>query len=206
MRGTALGLMMFAVVGCGSKDEKSEASPSELEGSWTQSCGTDDASADEPEYDATTAVYKGNTATATIVSYSDSGCTQKLFTFVLSATFTSGESVATPSGAKTLDLTISSLAATLHTDAYVQAFNGEAEGSSKACGGGWSKDLARTLSAADCADTASMKAIFDKSYGIYKIEAGVLYEGDLGDDGSATDGSSAEKRPTSFETRTSSKS
>jgi hypothetical protein len=147
-------------------------------------------------------VYKGNTATATIVSYSDSACTQKLSTLVISATFTSGEAVATPSGAKTLDSTISSMAVTLHTDAYVQAYNGEAEGESKVCGGGWSKDVARTLSAADCADTASLKTVFDKSYGIYKVEAGVLYEDDSGDPGSATDGSSAEKRPTSFETRT----
>ena len=126
-----------------------------------------------------------------------------MYSFKRVSKYSGGSSVASPVGAKELDVTPLKLAVNLKTDDMVATFNGVA-GNTPVCGGGFVKNTDKDLSATDCANDENFSKLFEPLYTIYKIEGLRLYIGICGDAGSADDCSTAGKRATTLDTEASS--
>lgn len=184
--------------GCGEKDDE-EAAKGELEGTWDQTCGSDDpATSTKRDFDVTTVVFTATDFTYTSTQYgSDSTCATKSITLKLSGTYKGGDAVTTPAGAKALDLTPVGLALTLHSDEEVSNFN---EGS--VCGGGWVKDTEKVVTKEACAGVDEIVATFDPQFTIYKVDGTNLYMGDsTASEAAGKDGKTAANRENVLETR-----
>ena len=196
-----------ALYGCGSSKSASDTpatTKSELEGTWNTACGLSDPGS--TSYDVITESYTGTAFKGLQQSYSDAACTTKTFSLRATGTFTSGTAVTTPTGAKTLDIKPTGVYFTLNSATYVDQFNGTAEGSTKICGGGWVINQEKQVTDVLCKDSADFATIEDTNFGIYKITGSQLTEGESGDKGTATDASSAAKRPAAFSARSATKS
>jgi hypothetical protein len=109
----------------------------------------------------------------------------------LTSTFTTGNAVTAPAGAKEFSGKATSMTITLNTDEAVADAN---DGEDKICSGGFVKGEAKTLTAADCPNDKS----FNDIYNIYKVDGTKFFIGDCGDSGTATDCSAPTKRPTTL--------
>ncbi|MEY4631855.1 MAG: hypothetical protein RIQ81_1975 [Pseudomonadota bacterium] len=179
------------LAGCG-KDDETKANPfADLDGTWTMACAPDEG--EDGSWSKQTAVHSGGTGNFTLQLYSDADCTTETTSLTMTATYTGGNAVATPAGAKEVDVTVSKVTITAKTDDAVTLWN-------NFCGGGFTKDTAKELTATTCADDASFKSTFDAQYTLYKIDGTKLYEGKCGDSGSATDCTTSAKRATELDT------
>jgi hypothetical protein len=181
--------------GCGEKDDE-EAAKSELEGTWNQTCGTDSpADSTDKEYDVSSITFTASTVVFSATNYgTDSTCAAKSISSQVTGTYTGGEDVTTPAGAKTFDLTPSAVTLTLHTDENVTQFN---DGS--VCGGGWVKDTVKTVTKEACTAADFIVEIFDPAFSIYKVDGSNLYLGD--EEASTKDGKTAANREDVLDTR-----
>jgi hypothetical protein len=185
---------LFAVTfSCGKDDGSGGGSTSELNGTWSETCNVADSDSSKTTY-----VIASGSATVTKRSFTDKTCTTESMTMAFLTSVNGGASVATPAGAKELTTKISKMTVTLKTDELVSLYNGTM-GNSAICGGGFVKDTAKDLDATACGNDPSFKSIFDEIFNIYKIDGDKLYMGACGDAGSASDCSSATKRPTVLE-------
>jgi hypothetical protein len=198
----ALGL---AVVACGEDDKKDEDKPttgsSALVGNWNIPCGTDDTG-DEKTYNAVSKTFTATTFSGQIGMFSDDACATRTQVIRVTATYTVGAAVSTPAGATEIDITPGRLFITMDNADLVAFANADA---TKICGGGFEAGKEKELTKATCAG-GGFESLFNVSYGVFKIDGDKLYEGVMGDDGSATDGSAPTKRPTTLETRPAMKS
>jgi len=203
-----IAILVFSIVSCGKKDEKTpQTITTELEGKFTKACGTDDAAdAESKTYSTEMLTFQGNTGTVSQNTFSDSGCTVKLLSIDQKVTFTIGEAVALPAGAKALDITPTETVLTIYDENYVKLFNAEgaAEGE-KTCGGGWVSGQAKKLTNALCKGSGSFEKVEDKAYAVFKLDGKSLFLGQT-DNTPETDGSSASKRAKTLESRPSVKS
>lgn len=177
---------------CGADND--EGSTSELDGTWVGTC-----SADGDTFSKITQVFGSGQVTATLNAYSDVSCATETFAIVLSRPFSTGAAVTTPAGAKESTFSpTTKVTVTLKTDESVALFNGTA-GNAATCGGGFVKNQTKEVTAANCGGD---DGFFDTTtvHNIYKIDGTKLYVGDCGDDGTATDCTSAAKRPTTLQT------
>lgn len=181
--------LVIGAFGCGKEDD--DKVTTELEGTWNRACqaGTGD---DEGTSEKETVSFTGMSSELTVTSYSDADCTTESMRIVLSNSFTIGDEVAEPAGARAVDLKTSGLSFTLLTDAMVEAMN-----AANYCGGGFVKGTAKTITADTC-DDASIKAAFNDSFDLYKLTDGKLYLGDKEVD-TNYDGTTAAKRPRALE-------
>jgi len=175
-------------VSCGKKNDDTAAATTELEGTWTDTCT---ASSDASSYSKSTTVITGTTSTTTSNIYTDAACTTVRDTVVSIATFSLGAAVSAPSGAKEYNSKISKILWTVKNDQAA---------SYTTCGGGFTKNVAKELNATNCADDADLKSSFIDNCDVYKLDGTKLYFGKMGDAGTATDGTTAAKRPTTLET------
>lgn len=171
---------------------------SDADGVWTSTC--QDISV-PPVF---TGSYKtgvtiaAGTGTISIMQHTDAACATLENLTVVTSTFITGAPVATPAGAKEYNSNSTAITVTLYTDDAVSKAN--TEGPTKICAGGFTKGVAKTFTAADCASDDSNKDLFGQDFSIYKVDGNKLYLGDCGEDGTATDCSAATKRPTSLAT------
>ena len=178
---------------CGADND--EGSTSELDGTWVGAC-----SADGDTSSKITQVFGSGQVTLTANVYSDVTCATETLVYVVSRPFSTGAAVTTPAGAKESTFSpTTKVTLTVKTDEIVSAFNGTA-GNTATCGGGFEKNKAKEITAASCG--TDFKDFFDTTtvYNIYKIDGTKLYGGDCGADGTATDCTSATKRPTTLST------
>lgn len=192
---------LVLTVGCGKKEDEDE-DETELEGTWVKACGSDNPQSEEPDYDKSLVNFDEDEFTAEIQSFSDAACATKTSTMNMTGTFTVGDAVEAPAGAKAYTVKTAAVTMTLHDAETVKAYNGETEGSTAICGGNWTIDVAHAMSTELCG--AEVFTVSD-TYDVFKIDGDKVYFGETGDEGSATDGSTAEKRPTTLETRFSQK-
>ena len=206
-------IYMFASA-CGKADSNSSknSSSTEIEGTWTQSCGTDDPETEENKnYDIAVDVISGNNISSTWDMFTDNECKNKYLSIRGKATFIIGDLLESPSGAKGIDYQPTEIYMTALDSGVVSHFNGEGEGATKLCGGGWVLGQERKLTNENCKDSPDFNKVENKSYGIYKIEGNQQFGGDgdidnNGEDEPETDGTSAAKRPKVLDTRPSKKS
>ena len=170
---------------------KATDSTDPIVGTWKATCVT--VSSDTPYGSMTETIAANNTATMTSIAYSAAGCADSLknFTVGLTVSWTKGAAVTGVDGAYNLDSTYSKVEFTIHTDALVSQFN-----TAGACGGGWTKDVAKEITATAASCTGFPKS-GDKNYDIYKVDGTKLY---FGDSSGGKDGSTADKRPTALKT------
>ena len=187
-------MVVTAAVSCGKSESSDGGSSSGLDGTWVSSCESDGQSGSTK----TTSLIAGTSLTATTVNYSDAACTTATNSSIFSATLTLGGAVSTPAGAKEFSSKVTKISVTLKDDSTLAFYNGEL-GTSAICGGGFVKDVAKELNATNCKDDVLYGALFDEVFTIYKVDGNKLYQGQCGDDGTATDCSAATKRPTSLE-------
>lgn len=138
--------------------------------------------------------------TATLNAYSDVSCATETLAIVISRPFSTGAAVTTPAGAKESTFPpATKVTVTLKTDELVSVYNGTAGSAQATCGGGFVKNQTKEVTAANC---GGVDGLFDTTtvHNIYKIDGTKLYLGDCGDNGTATDCTSAAKRPTTLET------
>jgi hypothetical protein len=177
---------------CGADND--EGSTSELDGTWVGTC-----SADDDTFSKMTQMFSSGQVTGTFNDYSDASCATETLAIVISRPFSTGAAVTTPADAKESTFSpTTKVTVTLKTDELVSAFNGTA-GNSATCGGGFVKNQTKEVTAANC---GGVDGLFDTTtvYSIYKIDGTKLYIGDCGDGGTATDCTSATKRPTTLDT------
>lgn len=168
---------------------------SDVDGVWSSTCK--DISI--PNYPGSYKISITNAAGGSAISammYSDAACATIESLTVFTSTFTTGATVANPAGAKEFNNNTSAMTVTLYSDNAVA--NGNTDGT-KICTGGFTKGVAKTFTAADCASDNGNKDNFGESFTIYKVDGNKLYTGACGEKGTATDCSAATKRPTTFE-------
>jgi len=169
------------------------AKTTEAEGTWRTDC----KEAGRAVYLYQELVFTGSEFVTNLKYFSDSGCSTLTLTESVTATFTIGEAVATPAGAKKLDLTYSSVTATPATDETVDSLN-----TSSSCGySDWAKGQAKDTSGkgeADCL-ALSENAKGDTVFTIFQIDGTKIQFGDLGAPSSATSGEADDKRPTALD-------
>lgn len=129
-------------------DNSSNPSPepaANLLGTWLLSCQqtsfTTELVVDATSYDATT------------TTYTDGTCVDPLFTDVYSNTYLTGQSVTSTNGlpATELDVTLTTVERTLHTDIMVMGYN-----ASTSCGySDWEIDVPKDITGRDCGSFAS---------------------------------------------------
>lgn len=178
--------------GCGANND--DGSTSELDGYWVGDCSVDGDTSSKAVQ-----TFDSGQVTATVINYSDVVCGNLSFDYVVSRPFSTGAAVTTPAGAKESTFSpTTKMTVTLWTDEMVALFNGTV-GDTVTCGGGFVKNKAKEITAAKC---GSGDGLFDTTtvHSIYKIDGTKLYVGDCGDDGTATDCTSATKRPTTLDT------
>ena len=177
---------------CGANND--EVSTSELDGTWVGAC-----SADDDGFFKFTDMYGSGQGSFTLNEYSDISCATETLALVGSRPVSTGAAVTTPAGAKESTFSpTTKVTVTLKTDESVALFNGTA-GNAATCGGGFVKNQTKDVTAANCGGD---DGFFDTTtvHNIYKIDGTKLYVGDCGDDGTATDCTSAARRPTTLET------
>lgn len=182
-------MLVALTFGCGSSNDK--GSTSELDGTWVGTC-----SADKETSSKENRMFGSGQVTVTLINYSDLVCGNLTLEMVISRPFATGAAVTTPAGAKESTFSpTTKMTVTLRTDEFVSLFNGTA-GNTAVCGGGFVKNQAKEVTAAACKDDD----FFDTTtvYNIYKIDGTKLYRGACGDKGTATDCTSATKRPTTL--------
>ena len=178
---------------CGANND--EVSTSELDGTWVGAC-----SADDDGFFKFTDMYGSGQGSFTLNEYSDVSCATETLALVGSRPVSTGAAVTTPAGAKEITFSPKTkVTLTLKTDELVAFYNGTA-GNTAICGGGFVKNKAKEVTAASCG--SNLEDSFDTTtvYKIYKIDGTKLYIGDCGDAGTATDCTSATKRPTTLKT------
>lgn len=195
MRCTILSMLfVVGLSGCGKKDDDKgggAAGPvSDADGVWSSPC-TDRGFLSMKN--GITVAAGGITVSQSL--YSDATCATIMSLSVITSTFTAGNVVSAPAGAKEYNSSVTAATLTLYTDEGVSAANASG---SKICAGGFTKGVAKTLTAADCAN--DNKNVFGDRFSIYKVDGSKLYLGNCGSSGQTTDCSSATKLPTAFET------
>ena len=184
--------------GCGSSSSNEKGSTSELDGTWVTAC--------RPDWDRnsnkTTIEFGSGQFTFTAHGYPfDDYCVTETEAFTISRPFATGAAVTTPAGAKEFTFSpATKVTITVKTDGFVSAYNGM-QGDPATCGGGFVKNVAKEVNAAACG--VEYADVFDtaNSYSIYKIVGTKLFTGDCGEAGTATDCTSAAKRPTTLSTK-----
>ena len=165
------------LVSCGSDDDKA-AIGSALDGTWkmTDSNGM-----------INTETYSGSTLTREGI---DSGSNVR---YVSTMTFTAGDAVTVPAGAKKIDLTVADITMTCLTEAGVQSANAASYyGYSD-----WALNVTKSIAGKRRITTEDPE--YSKTqvvYSVYKIDGNSFYHGDS-DTGDET---SDAKRPTALET------
>ena len=180
--------------GCGANND--EGSTSELDGTWVGTCSADG----DDTFSKITQVFGSGQVTLTFNAYSDVSCATETQAIVVSRPFSTGAAVTTPAGAKESTFSpTTKVTVTLKTDEIVSVYNGTV-GDTATCGGGFVKNQSKEVTAASCG--SNLEGFFDTTtvHNIYKIDGTKLYVGDCGDDGTATDCTSAAKRPTTLGT------
>lgn len=111
-------------------------------------------------------------------------------TLAQSGSFTSGgTSISTPAGATSIDATVTAITAVAHTSAAATGFN-----TGTTCGySDWAVGVAKNMVGKTCFGTTWTLAT---SYNVYKISGTALT---MGDTSGSNDGSTAAKRPTTYE-------
>src|SRR5688572_15548480 len=116
--GSVLAVTALGLSGCGKDDDddkKATVAATELEGTWVQSCGSDEgADVEGRTFDKTTNVFTGNTVSISVEGFSDDKCTVKTYSSKATATFKISEAVTTPAGAKGTESTPTSVYMKLH--------------------------------------------------------------------------------------------
>ena len=185
---------------CGADND--EGSTSELDGTWVGTC-----SADGDKFSKETQMFGSGQVTATFSDYSDVSCATETLAIAISNPFSTGAAVTTPAGAKEImSSPTTKVTVTLKTDELVALYNGTVVGIAATCGGGFVKNKAKEVTAASCGSNLEGVFATTNSYNIYKIDGTKLYFGACGDAGTATDCTSAAKRPTTLDTDFSTKS
>ncbi|MEI6833917.1 MAG: hypothetical protein WCL28_07970 [bacterium] len=186
-------LVVASLSGCGATDDSgNSAGPvSDADGNWSSTCV--DLSVPGIVTSSTKSSYAvaSGQAITTFGIYSDAACTTVASLYVSTSTFTTGNAVTAPAGAKEFSGKATSMTITLNTDEAVADAN---DGEDKICSGGFVKGQAKTFTAADCPNDKS----FNDSYNIYKVDGTKLFIGECGDSGTATDCSAPAKRPTTL--------
>jgi hypothetical protein len=168
------------------------------EGKWLGGCFKDDVDGDAMQtYSITKASFTGGAFETDQDFFSDASCQQKLYSARMKGTFKTGASLAQPAGAYAITLTATEEYLTVHNADFVALYNGTMQDvtSTPICGGGWAVGTERKLTKEACGDDVDDTQTV---YNIYKISGSKMYVGDVGDEGSSSDGSSADKLPTSF--------
>jgi len=179
---------------CGANND--EGSTSELDGTWVGTCSVAGATSSK-----VTETFDSGQVTATFSDYSDVSCATETLAIAISNPFSTGAAVTTPAGAKESTFSpTTKVTVTLKTDELVAVYNGTV-GDTVTCGGGFVKNKAKEVTAASCG-SGNLKGFFATTtvYNIYKIDGTKLYGGDCGAAGTATDCTSAAKRPTTLST------
>ncbi len=174
----------------------------ELDGTWKQSCGPGfDKDGKVKEYNTSELTYSGKSVNNITKIYSDNECKYIELSFEVTGSHESGKVLGAPQGAKSSDLKLIKMQIALYSAEAVNGYN-DKQGGTAVCGGGWVIGQWRTISKSTCQN-------FDELYGaqfastyydIYKIQDGLLYDGDTGKDNDV--GSTPEKRPKTFDART----
>ena len=181
--------------GCGSSSSNEKGSTSELDGTWVGAC-----SADEGTSSDATDVFGSGQLSRTSKGYSDASCVTQTGAMTVSFPFATGAAVTTPAGAKEITFSpTTKVTITLKTDLVVSEWNGTAS-EPAVCGGGFVKNVTKEVNATACG--VEWAFLFDTAnfYDIYKIVDAKLFTGDCGEDGTATDCTSAAKRATTLGT------
>jgi hypothetical protein len=177
---------------CGTKDDKKSTGPtSEIDGTWSSPC-LDMSILGSLQ---SVLVNSSGSSTQTLSYFSDQACKTISSISVYSSTFTTGAPVSSPPDAKEYNSKLNTMTMTLKTDREVT--NANSEGMGKICSGGFVKDQAKTLTAADCASDSERKNEFNDEYSFYKIDGNKLYIGECSWD-SATNCATPAKRPTTM--------
>ncbi len=155
-----------------------------LSGTWVSGCHPDPSKPDFFYTDSRT--FGGSDFDTTFASFGDDACKTPQLTQAQVGTFALGDPV-TGTDAEELDLTLSSILVTLHTDGLVQAYNDK-----KFCGGGWEKDKQRQITKAACGGATSPDDAPDMVYEIFAVRDRVLY---FGKKDAAHAGKAADQRP-----------
>lgn len=160
-----------------------------LTGDWSTGCTADPAKAGY--YFVDTRSFEGTTFSTSFESFSDADCQAGLMSQTQTGTFVIGDTL-TGTAVSELDISIGSIAITLHTDDLVQSYNAKGF-----CGGGWEKESTRTISRAECGGTDSDEP--DMVFEIFEPKDGVLFFGKK--DAAHTGKAEAQRPETIDETR-----
>ncbi len=181
-------LMLF-VNGCGVKSDDNDASAPDLDGSWETACFVASGSGATTVFAKATMIITGSAQTETIASFSDAGCAAEVGLHLDSAqTFTIGDSVAAPAGAKAIDIVMTKATMIPMDDAIATKFNTASTCAFK----DWVKGTAKDVTSCK---RANGKAMFGSYYGVVKTDGVTWTDGDSDE---TNDGSTPEKRPTAL--------
>ncbi len=167
-----LSLTFISACGSGISDD--------LAGAWVSAC------TDSVIYRAT---FTESTFVATATPYSNTSCTAVTsFRQTYTYSYSGGDDVDQPEGAKTLDYTVSKVEITPLTTTEANGRN-----SVTACGfSDWAVNVPKDITSG-CGGPSSAG---ETTYDIYKIDNGRLFTGDLT---GSNDGTTASKRPTGLQ-------
>ena len=173
------------------------------DGTWYGACETSSEESDGSE--KSTYVILGNTATVSNSRYSDKQCNTEIASMVVNTSFIVGNQSSSAAGAYELQLAPSKIMQTFKTTEGIdQANNGVTVPLDPPlifrpiCGGGFTIDVAKELTAESCKNDEIYSTFFLTSYGLVKIDGDKLYFGNFED---PKDGSTPEKRPTALDVK-----
>lgn len=178
-------LALAATFGCGTSDGSGGSAGSDADGTWSSPCVADG----KGEYYKETYVIGAAVATQTMGLYSDANCTTATSLTAYNNTFTTGNAVSSPAGAKEVTTKLITITMTFKTDDKVSSAN-----MFKFCNAQFVKDEAKVLDSTACKDDFLYKDAFNDTFTIYKVDGTKLYLGECGDDGTSTDCTAAAKR------------
>jgi hypothetical protein len=167
---------------------------SNIDGVWTTSCVTENDS-----FKKFVLNISGSISTKTEFKYEDASCTTEISQIAYQSSFALGTNVATPVGALAFEQTVTKMIMTLKSQELVQLANGTPEFGMPPliCGGGFTINVPKELTASTCQGDEIYSDLFQKSFDIVKLDGDKLYFGQID---KTNDGSSAANRPKQLET------
>lgn len=193
-----LQVVIFSMVltGCGKTKETS--SVSELDGAWSNTCtiGTDPFGI--PNSVSSLIFYEISSTSwiNTARTFADATCADEALVIEQRMEVQIGGLASEPASAKEVDITVSSVTVTVKADQYVTLYNQL----NAFCGGGFVKNVPKTLTEASCANDELIRKWFEKKFTIYKVEGSKLYFGKRDSSGQDSDCSTNAKRCKKFDT------
>lgn len=175
-------------------------------GTWSQSCGRDSFQDPTDEsFDTVVFMFINLQVTTKMSIFTDSKCTNLAYQKrIVSRVVGGGVLNSNPSNSKTLDTQSTNLYIKPASQEVIDIWNGKFSKDDLYCGGGWKLNVEREMKANACISGRAQNPMPDflrVSYDIYRVEGNKFYMGVMGKDGTATDGSTPQRRPTQFSNR-----